>query len=227
MKVVFKYEESNIDIKSISVIGSFNNYNIENGKMNKEDGIWTCSCEIPSGEHFYKFIINGELKLNDPLANMYLPNEKEELWSVIMINDDDERMYNNTQYTVHIDKYNMNSSVSEEENVAIKKSFNKTVDDKVVTRFTFTNVTGLHTATVCWYTPSGELFQVTENNLFSPSKDSSEPITLWFWMELSNNKKICQEGMWKIKLFIDGGYILEDTFNLIHNGMYSAQGKYC
>ncbi|MBU5437239.1 hypothetical protein KQI42_04415 [Tissierella sp. MSJ-40] len=224
MKINFEYEENEyLTIDTISVIGDFNDYDPKKGQMEKKDNIWVFSCDLPSGEHKYKFLINEELKLNDPTANIYFPDDKEELWSVVIINDEDQRLYNNTQYTVHMDKYNI-SSILNEEVVANKKNFNILLDKKVVTRFEFTNVTGLHTVTTAWYTPKRELFQITENNLFTPPGED-KPIKMWFWMDLEGKTREYPCGVWTLKLFIDGEFILEDKFILSESSSYSPQGE--
>ncbi len=225
MTINFTYEETEyLPINTISVIGSFNNYEPSKCKMVKDNNIWSFNCNLPSGEHKYKFLINGELKLNDSTANIYLPDDNEEVWSIVMINDEDQRLYNNTEYTVHIDKYNISSSISEKLPTANKKVFNTLLDKKVVTRFEFINVTGLHTVTTAWYTPKGELFQVVENNLFKPENED-KPICQWFWMDLKNDTQKYPTGTWTMKLFVDGEFILEDEFNLVKANRYSANGK--
>lgn len=224
MEIDFEYEDNEyLAIDTISVVGEFNDYDPNKGQMKKENNKWSYNCELPMGEHKYKFLINGEIKLNDPTANIYFPDDNEELWSVIIINDQGQRLYNNTQYTAHIDKYNINSILNEEV-VANKKNFNILLDKKVVTRFEFTNVTGLHTVTVAWYTPDRNLFQITENNLFTPQGEG-KPIKMWFWMDLEDETRKYPCGAWTIKLFIDGDFILEDKFTLSETSSYSSQGE--
>lgn len=225
MEVNFEYEEYNyLPIDTISVIGKFNDYDPKKGVMIKEDNKWTFKCDLKTGEHLYKFLINGELKINDPSANIYLPDDNEELWSILIINENNQRMYNNTEYTTHIENYNIGSSVSEQENIINKKVFNINLDKKIVARFQFTNVTGLHTVTTAWYTPTGDLFQVTENNLFM-TPEVKEPIMLWFWIDLMDNTRKYPLGAWTMKFFIDGQFILEDQFKLLQNSVYSPQGQ--
>ncbi|WP_129597915.1 hypothetical protein [Anaerophilus nitritogenes] len=225
MKVNFEYEENEyFPIHSISIIGDFNNYDTNKGKMIKKNNRWYFNCNLSSGEYKYKFLINGELKLNDPTANIYVPDEHEELWSMILINEQDQRLYNNTQYTTHIKAYHITSMVSEENIISNKKNFNILLDKKVVTRFEFSNVTGVHTVTTAWYTPTGKLFQTTENNLFNSSKDD-QPIMMWFWMDLENKTREIPYGIWAVKLFIDGAFILEDKFNVSTTSSYSSKGE--
>ncbi|GAA0075767.1 hypothetical protein UT300005_01450 [Clostridium sp. CTA-5] len=225
MKILFKYNSEEIlNINTVSVIGDFNNYNPDKGLMKKEDGVWIFTCDLKEGEYKYKFLINGELKLNDPTSNIYLPDDNEELWSVIMINENDQRLYNNTQYNVNIDKYNITCNINEKEEVTNKKIFNILSDKKVVVRLDFTQVTGLHCVTIAWFNPLGELFQFAENSLFTP-QNNNEPIKLWFWMELNDSriKQLC--GNWTLKIFIDGEFILEDEFKINQLNSYSSLGK--
>lgn len=224
MKVLFKYNnDENLDICSISLIGSFNDYNSNVNIMKKVDDVWVCECDLKQGEHAYRFLVNGNLTLNDPFANIYYPDEEDKLWSIVVIDNKDERLYNNTQYSLNIDDYCLSSSMSE--NNVIKKNFNEYVDDKIVARFDFTNVTGLHTATVAWYGPNRKIVQVTENNVFCP-EGYLKPIKLWFWLDLKDKNIQKSEGSWIIKLFIDGEYILEDDFKLSKTNIYSTKIRY-
>lgn len=224
MKVLFKYNnDENLDICSISLIGSFNDYNSSVNIMKKVDDVWVCECDLKQGEHAYRFLVNDNLTLNDPFANMYYPDEEDKLWSIVVIDNKDERLYNNTQYSLNIDDYCLSSSMNE--NNVIKKKFNEYVDDKIVARFDFTNVTGLHSATVVWYGPNGRIIQVTENNVFCP-EGYLKPIKLWFWLDLKDKSIQKNEGNWIIKLFIDGEYILEDDFQLSKTNIYSTKIRY-
>ncbi|NLI89294.1 MAG: hypothetical protein GX366_02640 [Epulopiscium sp.] len=213
MNIKLQYQESkNLNINNISVIGDFNDFNPAKGQMEKLDDIWIFEGDLPEGKYKYRFLINDELELNDPLANMYYPDDNEKLWSVLMINEDGERLYNNKQYSVHIENYNINSTLNERENTN-KKTFNLLLDTKVVTRFEFTDISGIHSLTTAWYSPDGELFQVSEENLFKP-EGQQYPIKTWFWMDLDSKKRTIPKGLWTIKLFLNGEFILEDKFTI-------------
>lgn len=224
MKVLFKYNnDENMDIRTMSIIGSFNNYDSSVDVMSNINGEWICECDLKEGEHAYRFLVNGNLTINDPFANIYYPDEEDKLWSIVVIDNKDQRLYNNTQYSLNIDDYCLSSSMNESN--IIKKEFNELIDDKIVARFDFTNVSGLHTATVAWYGPTGRMIQVTENNVFCP-EGYIKPIKLWFWLDLKDKNIQKNEGNWIIKLFIDGEYILEDDFQLSKRNLYSTNIRY-
>lgn len=222
MKHIFTYKQTEyFDIKNMSVIGDFNNWDETVNIMKKnEEGIWWNEVELSSGEHLYKFIINDNIRMNDPIANLYALNKEGELMSLIIINENDERLYNNEQYTVHIEKYNMLNQILEEDLQINKKYFNINIDEKVVTKFEFTNVTGVHAITVLWYKPDNTLHSFSENILFTPDGEEDKPITMWFWIEL--NTEFLLMGMWSIKLFVDGEFILEDGFNIGNSPTYTS-----
>lgn len=213
-----------LDVKSISIIGSFNEYHEDRNPMTKSEDYWYAEIPLTSGEHYYKFLINNEFLLNDPEANMYLPHGEDELWSTIIINEQDQRLYNNEQYSLHIDSYAVSSSITPANIGVNKKNFNLTMDKKVVVRFGFTDIKGLHAVTTLWYNPNGKLHDVSENMLFLDETAPDKPVFLWFWLNLEEKEREYPEGMWTVKLFIDGSYIMEDQVMLTQTFTYSSKG---
>ncbi len=225
MNTVLRFDESQyIDIEKISIIGSFNDFNPEKGVMKKEEGYWSFETNLQPGEYHYKYLINEKLRVNDPYNNIYEPDENEELWSVIIVNDQSQRMYNNEEYTLDIEEYNLSSKISDNENIEDKKYFFINQDDKVVARFKFKNITGIHAITALWYTPDGELFEYSEEALCS--EDINELVTLWFWLDISETEKVYKTGNWKLKLFVDGEYVLEDDFNIENSNSYKFNSQF-
>lgn len=226
MIVRFEYEETPyLKVENIAIMGSFNEYDANKGQMKKINNIWYIDISLSHGEHKYKFLINNAIKLNDSTANIYLPDENEEIWSVVKINESDKRLYNNTQYTVNIEDYNINNKVYENRVIENKKNFNLLMDKKVVTRFEFTNVTGIHSVTSVWFSADGTLFDVSENILFTPESEQNEPIVMWFWIDLDEINRTYSQGTWTMKLFVDGEFILEDMFNVSKITAYSSRGN--
>lgn len=226
MKVTLEYQETQyLPVRSMSIIGKFNNYDAQKGKMMKQGDKWILECYLSPGEHYYKLVINGNIKLNDPMANLYLPDNNDELWSVIMVDKDENRLYSNTEYTVNIEEYAITSTIQEGLVQSNKKDFNLRMDERVVTRFKFTQVTGVHAITALWYTSAEELFATAENNLFVTEGEEDKPIHMWFWIDLQDPEKVYREGIWKMKLFVDGQFILEDQFNIRKMNSYSPLGK--
>lgn len=222
MKIIFEYEETHyLPIRSISVIGDFNDYDTNKGKMSKSGNKWVLESQVKQGQHFYKFLINECIKLNDPIANLYLPNPRdEELWSILIVNEEGNRLYNNSEYAIHIQNYNITNNIYEKQTDINKKDFNTLLDKKVVTRFEFINVTGLHSVSAVWFNSYGELFDAAESMLFTPEGHGDQPIIIWFSLDIQDNKRIYSDGLWTIRLFIDGSFILEDKFNLGKLGIY-------
>lgn len=148
-------------------------------KLKKQSNSWTAEIELPEGHYLYRLFINENILLNDPQANMYLPDENDVLWSVLMINSYKERLYNNQQYTVDIREYIVTDNIYEDSLPQNKKVFIPPSDKMIATRFIFKNVTGLHTVSILWIMPDGEVFDICEDNLFSNDILLNET-TIWF-----------------------------------------------
>ncbi|WP_350343542.1 hypothetical protein PRVXT_002852 [Proteinivorax tanatarense] len=222
MNVQLDYSSDYIKINKISIIGELSKYAPENGEMSKKGDNWTLAIDLPPGEYKYRFLVNDNLSINDPKANIYAPDEEDKLWSVLVINNDKKRLYNNQQYSVHLQSYGVSSVLTKEEINKSKKEYNAYLDEKIVTRFEFTNITGIHVVTVAWYNPVGELFQYDENNLFKGDKDE---VRLWFWLDLKSKRNEIVPGSWKMKLFVNGAFVLEDKFTILKENSYSYLAK--
>ncbi|WPK12120.1 hypothetical protein R6U77_00080 [Lysinibacillus louembei] len=224
MNVLLKYEESPyLPIHSLAVIGDFNDLDATKGVMQKQGNEWYFETHLISGQYRYKFLINDKLLLNDPYANMYEVDDKEEIWSMLLINHQQERMYDSTEYTIHIHDYGLTEQVLETEQPFYKKVFSMDMDSLVVAQFEFRRVTGAHPVTIIWYAPNKEIMQVSEHLLFTEMEN--EPVRMWFWLDLHQEDKQKMLGNWKIQLLIDGEYILEDTFAIHHTGFFTSAGQ--
>ncbi|MEC1179511.1 hypothetical protein P9B03_13515 [Metasolibacillus meyeri] len=123
MNIYLKYEESSyMPIHSLSVVGDFNGFDATKGVMQKQGNEWLFQTHLTSGQYHYKFLLNDELLLNDPYANMYEIDEKEEIWSMLFINEQQERLYDSTEYSIHIHDYGFTNQVSEKGKTLYKKS---------------------------------------------------------------------------------------------------------
>lgn len=227
MLVRIRYKESPyFRITNISVIGSFNNYEAEQGIMQREAGGWFIDVSLNPGNYIYKFLINGEVQLTDPLSNIYETDNAGNVWSVIIIDDEDQRLYDNNQYELTLDEYLLSGKIVavEEQTAVSKKQFNLSLDEKIVARFGFPNVTGLHEVTLFWFMPDGTLYSYAQNSLFQEYEKT--PIYLWFWISLYEIKVEGFEGVWTIKLFVDGNYVLEDQMTINSGVIYQRYGSY-
>ena len=224
MNIQIRYEEQpGITIETISVLASFCNYDAAKGKMHQEGEAWIYEAKLPPGEYYYKFLINETILLNDPLANSYVPRKEgeEELWSYMKVNGFGERLYNNSQYTVNVAEYQLSAAATERGGME-KHMFSAILDKKVVARFGFNQVTGIHAVTVLWCDYTGTVQEYAEQMLL-PEENPGKLAVLWFWLNLEERKQ--PEERWTAKLFIDGEFILEDSFQIGNAFLYSQDGR--
>ena len=63
------------DAAQVFVAGCFNEWNPMASPLTRGgDGDWTCTLMLESGEHEYRFVVDGEW-CDDPLAEMRRPND--------------------------------------------------------------------------------------------------------------------------------------------------------
>jgi 1,4-alpha-glucan branching enzyme len=70
----------------VFVAGSFNNWNPTQYRLrdNPDSGIYKISLALPPGRHEYKFVVNGEWRL-DPNCPDWLPNSMGTINSVVSV----------------------------------------------------------------------------------------------------------------------------------------------
>ncbi|WP_283610430.1 hypothetical protein [Faecalispora anaeroviscerum] len=226
MKIRLMFQDSPyLSVHCVSVLGSFNGYDEKAGTMERERDGWVTELSLTPGEHYYKFLVNQEFLLNDPQANIYLPHVEDELWSVIIINEQDQQLFSNEQYGLHIDSYAVTSIQTDLPVAVNKKTFHLGMDGQLVTRFGFTDIKGLHCISALWFDARGQFFDYSENMLFQEEDSPDDPVYLWFWLPLQETGKEYPEGLWTLKLFINGSYVLEDQYTLTRSSAYTAQGR--
>lgn len=215
MNITLTYEDKQtFPINKITVIGNFNDYEEDKGMMQKEGDFYTYSIDLPEGEYHYRFLINGELYLTDPYNNVFdYLEEDDELWSFLKIDSLGRRLYNEENYTLRLEDYDLMTTISELPNQTPNKLFQDIKDKQIVVRVQFTQITGIHNITAAFYSPNGKLYEYSENILFQP--EEQENVFLWFWVDMQEIKaNVSYEGTWFIRLFINGEHILEDTFSI-------------
>ncbi len=66
--VRFAYVSSSSDVKRVTVVGNFNNWNPDVTPLVKQGGAWSTILVLPPGSYEYMFIEDGERWVTDPLA---------------------------------------------------------------------------------------------------------------------------------------------------------------
>ncbi len=205
--MVINYAPSfNLPVYSVKLIFDDN----KEFQMIKYDDTWIVELDFTEGSYNYRFLINNQISINDPLADTYVIDSSDIVWSSFSIDESGNRYTSDSQYTVNIENYDFISEVSEI--ATCKNSFNTHSDKLTALKFEFTDVIGLHTATLLWIDPNGILFDITENNLSNQNPD--EKTTIYFCLNYEHQTTRFKPGIWSVVLLIDGQYILEDKFDL-------------
>ncbi|OHD56427.1 MAG: hypothetical protein A2Y33_15670 [Spirochaetes bacterium GWF1_51_8] len=72
--VMFVYKTSDQSIKTVAVMGDFNQWKKDGIPMTYEKGIWKVVLSLSDGFYAYKLIINGTKVMTPPGAEAYAPD---------------------------------------------------------------------------------------------------------------------------------------------------------
>ncbi len=178
-------------------------------QMQESEGFWYLEKELLEGEHRYKLVLDGELELTDPYNNLLEQDREGNVWSVLIISGKGERLHNPKVYDITLEAYQMQNVKTSAFLTADRKAFCIGRDRQAVACFKFSRMTGIHSVTAAWYAPDGELHEYAENII---SNEKERAALVHFWIDMKGLEE--KQGMWKMRLFVDGQFVLEDMFTL-------------
>ena len=198
MKQKFYYkEDENFPIYSIAVVGDFNDWNPKETLLERNGfGEWQAEIELGQGEYSYQFLINGNIYMNDCMANLYLTNEEGRLVSCIKLNEEGKRLYNVTQYKLNIKRCYF-TEINEAREVAIQKLWFKKLDAQVRMNIVFNQVTGIHSVTTIWCHQDEKTYTYTDQILYLENEEEETELGFTLGGDIA-------VGAWIVKVFIDG-----------------------
>ncbi|GAE90395.1 isoamylase early set domain-containing protein [Acetivibrio straminisolvens] len=213
MKFPFYYCSNNFDIKSISVIGDFNNWDGSRNILEKyADGTWMTEVELSPGNYRYKFLINGNIYFNDPNALIYTHDDRGSTASLIVIDESNKRVINTQPASLSIESYSFFGV--DKELLFCESSERKYYMDKhvrLMSKIRFSGIAGLHTVNAIWYTPNNEIYEVQERVLNDVDKNENNENEALFQININGDTP---EGEWRLQIFINGTFTLEESFSV-------------
>jgi len=92
--VRFILNDTNMNARNVSVIGSFNNWKAERSVMwyNQDSKAWILEAQLPPGDHEYLFLVNGEELVPDPQAQMSRDDGFGNKNSIMFVNDNEQML---------------------------------------------------------------------------------------------------------------------------------------
>lgn len=66
----------NGEARSVAVAGAFNGWSVRRHPMEQvgENGLWTVTIPLDSGEHAFMYVVNGQEWVTPPMADDYVPD---------------------------------------------------------------------------------------------------------------------------------------------------------
>ena len=80
--------DAGMNARSVAVIGSFNGWGADDAAMRFDDkaGAWILEARLPSGDHEYMFLVDGQKLMADPQAQMTRDDGFGNMNSIIFVN---------------------------------------------------------------------------------------------------------------------------------------------
>lgn len=201
-------DEGIVKVNSVCAVGDFN----EKGKLNlikESNGVWKAALQIDRGQYAYQYLINEELLINDPYANMYSLNDQEQLVSCLIINEEGKRLVNTVQYEMALGEYEISSSM-DGQGANTKRHFNVQEDESICLGISFEKIEGMHTLTVIWISTDNNVYDYITYQL---GIDIKEKQKVWTQMNID---KFTNTGIWQVKCLLDGKLIKEEKFQVVN-----------
>lgn len=227
MAITFFYKNTPyIQIETISIIGEFNDYDENATPLELVKSGWFVDIELPTGKYPYKFIINGVLRLNDPNASLYSSDRDGEIWSVVYVGINGELKPESDCGILHLTNHVIsNKTMDLIEEVRHKNNFNIHMDSKVAAGFEFCNISGKHTITAIWVNSQYHMHHISDHYIDVNDGDENNAADVWFWIDLQEKEREYPLGTWYVKLFVDGGFLMEEKFTIGNGGTYQATNR--
>ncbi|MBQ9699159.1 MAG: hypothetical protein IJV71_00900 [Lachnospiraceae bacterium] len=151
----------------------------------------------------YKYIVNDIIRLNDPMTNQYIYDEKWEVWSVPTLDAGDKP---------YLATYNVSNSMCNGVKGSIKKTeyvYDHPFD--IYIGVDICKVKGLHSLTYICFQPDGRIYMLEESSMgqFEPNEADYEVV---FKNRVSRIQGRNAEGMWSFAVYLDGKQIIKDYF---------------
>jgi hypothetical protein len=91
--VRFVLNDAGMNARSVAVIGSFNGWGAEDAAMRFDEttGAWILEARLPSGDHEYMFLVDGQRLMADPQAQMTRDDGFGNMNSIIFVNGPHEQ----------------------------------------------------------------------------------------------------------------------------------------
>jgi hypothetical protein len=202
-------------VNKVALLGDFNNWSAGAHILAREsENMWSVELELVPGTYGYKFLVNDNIRINDPSAHAFTLNECGELVSAVSIGESGAAMPVMGNDNLRLSDFRFTKSFDMDD---IKSADNNEYfpgkDQNVVCRFLLEGKNLAHVVSCFWYTPDNSCFSVSENIIMPGKTENIEQRSLWFWINLQDGG-ICP-GDWTVQIFIDGVMVHQDSFCIV------------
>lgn len=178
-----------------------------------KNNVWQVELSLDRKKIFYKYIVNGIIKLNDSNANKYCLDKNNEIWSVADLYEDVGRNKNIS----YILKCKIVKGIPKKGMIyQTCRTFIYGTDKIISTYVEIKKLSGVHSLTVIWHQPDGNIYKVEEAPIVI--EDSCvEDVDAGFWISIDDMQGNFYENVWTVSVYLDGGYMTKEYFVINKN----------
>ncbi len=226
--MVFEFYFENtyyLPVYEVSVIGRFNHYDPKANILKRHKDGYHGTAMFSPGEYEYKFLINGVLRLNDPAAQYYRKDKNGEVWTVLVIDKNGNRLSSETEQRIELYNHVICGQMVENMEACYSRECFTHADERVCAGYGFGNILGTHSITAIWVNPDLAMHHICEHVIEVLPGDMNNATDVWFWLDFHEKRRYYPKGVWRIKLYINGNFIMEDKFHFESGYLYSVNNR--
>lgn len=214
-EVEFKFP--NVFGQEVALVGDFNNWAYQKKFTNHNFKQEIINIKLENGAYQYKFLIDGQLWLNDPQADLYVNNGNDALNSVVEVGENTSQNITNENHgeiaDVILDDAFDEKILTGDKVINEKKEFN--LQNKQVYIYnTLKNCVGEVELSYVWCTPDFKIYDWESILVQGQNEDQR----LYNYINLTD--EIAKPGNWKVFILINGQVLTRKEFTLKANFYY-------
>jgi len=205
--------------REIAIAGDFNDWDFNSYQLERDNEYWRIELDLETGVYNYKFLVDRQLWINDPGADLYYKENNEAINSVIDLKEDGVEVnkdYGKISELSFNNQFNKKNLLNKEK---VTKNKFSTSDKQVYIYHSLSDFIGTAEISYVWCTPDLKIYEA-ESTLITGQGGEQR---LYHYINLF--KERIKPGLWKVFILVNGKLLKQEEFLLKSNSYYQKNGQ--
>lgn len=213
MNRIFRFDNMN-KVNQVEIIYRyFDEDRYYRSDMKFIDNVWQTELSFVKDKIFYKYIVNGVIRLNDSNADEYYSEDDNEVWSVADLHTDS----GTNEHILYDLKCKIIKAIPEKDVMYQDCRIFTYGKDKIISTYVeVKNISGIHSITVIWHQPDGNIYKVEEAPIVV-ERSYVRDVNAGFWIKLDDMQGDFYENVWMVSVYLDGKHMTKEYFVINRN----------